>query len=678
MTSSTFPRVLVANRGEIAVRIMRTLRRMGISPVAVYSDADRHEPHVSLADRAVHLGAAPARDSYLRIDRIIDAALATGARAVHPGYGFLSEQPALARACAAAGLVFIGPSAEAIEAMGDKIVAKRTVQAAGVPVLPGRLERGMDDAALTAAAHEIGFPVLVKPSAGGGGKGMVVVRSADGLADAIAAARRAALGAFGDDTLFVERFVERPRHIEIQVLADHHGTVVHLGERECSLQRRHQKIIEEAPSPFVTPAVREALGATAVAAARAVGYVGAGTVEFIMSGDRPDEFFFLEMNTRLQVEHPVTELVHGIDLVEWQLRVAAGEALGFSQDDLVPSGHAVEARIYAEQPARGFVPTGGTVVDVLEPAGDSVRVDSGIGPGSVVTRHYDPMLAKVIAHGRTRDEALDRLDAALRGHSVIGVETNTGFLRALLAHPEVRAGRLDTGLVERDLPMLVDEAAGPPPAAVLTAAVSSLIDDLDHPDPWRACIGWRLGGRAWCTETWEHAAGGRHTVRLRPRPGSPTWDARCDDGAPTTVALHLDHRGHGTVTLAGVTERVVVRSSGPATWVVLDGTAWELRRHDPLDDRLRTEHRGAGHGVVRSPMPGIVLSVVEPGVTVSAGQRLAVVEAMKMEHQLRAPFDGRVSAVHVRTGQAVALDEPLLEVSEHDAIVDQTTEEPTG
>ncbi len=397
-----FETVLVANRGEIAVRIMRTLRALGIRSVAVFSDADADARHVREADTAVRLGPAPAADSYLSAERILAAAAATGAQAVHPGYGFLAENATFARACADAGVVFVGPPADAIEAMGDKIRAKRTVAAAGVPVVPGRSEPGLSDAEIAAAAVEVGFPVLLKPSAGGGGKGMRLVRGPDALADEIASARREARGAFGDNTLLVERYVERPRHIEIQVLGDTHGTVLHLGERECSLQRRHQKIIEEAPSPLLSAAARERMGGAAVEAARAVGYTGAGTVEFIVSADRPGEFFFLEMNTRLQVEHPVTECVTGLDLVEWQLRVAAGEPLPFGQGDVRLDGHAIEARVYAEDPARGFLPTGGPVLALVEPALPHVRVDSGLVAGMNVGTTYDPMLAKVIAWGPDR------------------------------------------------------------------------------------------------------------------------------------------------------------------------------------------------------------------------------------------------------------------------------------
>src|SRR4051794_30223994 len=446
-----FDTVLVANRGEIAVRVIRTLRAMGIRSVAVYSEADAGALHTRVADVAVPIGPAPAAQSYLNIERILDAAARTGAQAIHPGYGFLSENVEFARACDKAGVVFIGPPVAAIEAMGDKIRAKQTVMAAGVPVVPGRTEPGMSDDEVAAAAVEVGFPVLLKPSAGGGGKGMRVVRTEAELRDAISAARREARSSFGDDTLLVERYVGSARHIEVQVLGDAHGTVVHLGERECSLQRRHQKVIEEAPSPLLDTATRAAMGTAAVEAARAVGYTGAGTVEFIVDAERPGEFFFLEMNTRLQVEHPVTEMVTGLDLVELQVRVAAGEPLPFTQDDVVLDGHAIEARVYAEDPARGFLPTGGHALLVREASGDGVRVDSALLEGTDVATTYDPMLAKVIAWAPDRSTALGRLDSALRQTTVLGFGTNVAFLRALITHPEVQAGRLDTELIEREL-----------------------------------------------------------------------------------------------------------------------------------------------------------------------------------------------------------------------------------
>ncbi len=493
-----FGTVLVANRGEIAVRVIPTLRALGIASVAVYSDADADGRHVREADEAIRLGPAPAAESYLHIGRILHAARQAGAHAIHPGYGFLAENATFARACADAGLVFIGPPPAAIEAMGDKIAAKATVAAAGVPVVPGAGERGMTEQDLLDAAPAIGFPLLVKPSAGGGGKGMRLARSPGELAGAIAGARREAKAAFGDDTLLLERFVGRPRHIEIQVFADTHGHTIHLGERECSLQRRHQKIIEEAPSPLLDEARRDAMGRAAAEAARSVGYVGAGTVEFIVPGDEPDEFFFMEMNTRLQVEHPVTELVTGLDLVEWQLRVAAGEPLPLRQEQIRLTGHAAEARIYAEDPARGFLPTGGVVLALGEPAGPHVRTDSGLAAGMTVTSAYDPMLAKIIAWAPDRDEALRRLDGALAATAVLGVTTNTAFLRALLSHPDVVAGRLDTGLVERHLGELT--AADVPDEVLAAAALAELLASQPPgpvTDPWDVPDGWRPGEHAW-------------------------------------------------------------------------------------------------------------------------------------------------------------------------------------
>ncbi len=656
-----FDTVLVANRGEIAVRVMRTLRDHGIRSVAVFSDADADALHVRVADVAVRIGPAAARQSYLDVSAVVSAAVAAGAQAIHPGYGFLSENPALPRACADAGIVFIGPPPEAIEAMGDKIAAKATVASAGVSVVPGSDRAGLDDAALRAAALETGFPVLLKPSAGGGGKGMRLVEDEAALAAAIESARREARNSFGDDTLLVERFVRNPRHIEIQVLADTHGDVVHLGERECSLQRRHQKIIEEAPSPLLTPEVRAAMGRQAVDAARACGYTGAGTVEFIVSSDRPDEFFFMEMNTRLQVEHPVTELVYGIDLVEQQLRVAAGERLAFSQDDLQIRGHAIEARVYAEDPDRGFLPTGGRIVDVVFPAGDGVRVDAGIDGRSVVGSDYDPMLAKVIAHGADRAEALHRLDSALARTAVLGVTTNVGFLRRLLAVPEVVAGDLDTGLVERRLAEL---ATGPIPAtAIIAAAVPPLAARADSTDPWEALSGWRLGGPATTRLELDVAGSGRHEVIVTPDDGG--WRVRIDAGDEHRAAI-AGTDGSLTVVVDGRSTDVVTVRSGPVTHVAVGGTSWQIA--DVVPRGAGDEGaRGPGDGAVRSPMPGTVIAIgVAAGDAVAAGQTLAVVEAMKMEHTLTAPFDGVVAAVHVAAGDAVALDQVLVVVDAAD------------
>lgn len=643
MGSLMFDTVLVANRGEIAVRVIRTLRSMGVRSVAVFSDADAEARHVREADEAVRIGPAPATESYLSVERLLEAAARTGAQAVHPGYGFLAENAGFARACEAAGLVFIGPSADAIALMGDKIRAKETVKAAGVPVVPGSSGSGLTDAQLADAAREIGTPVLLKPSAGGGGKGMRLVRDAAVLADEIAAARREARASFGDDTLLVERWIDRPRHIEIQVLADGHGNVVHLGERECSLQRRHQKVIEEAPSVLLDEATRAAMGEAAVQAARSCGYRGAGTVEFIVPGGDPSQYYFMEMNTRLQVEHPVTELVTGLDLVEWQLRVAAGERLGLTQDDVRLTGHAIEARLCAEtvsikEGARGFLPSGGTVLRLREPEGEGVRTDSGLSEGTEVGSLYDPMLSKVIAYGPDRATALRRLRAALAGTVTLGVQTNAGFLRRLLAHPAVVAGELDTGLVEREVDGLVATAV---PEAVYEAAAAVRLEALrprgeGWTDPFSVPNGWRTGGepkpvafplRATGQEPVTHTPRGSHTVT--------------DDRVAVTLdgVRHTFHRA--------------------ADWLGRDGDAWQVRDHDPVAASLdRAAHAGADS--LTAPMPGTVTVVkVAVGDEVSAGQSLLVVEAMKMEHVVSAPHAGTVAELDVAPGTTVAMDQVL-------------------
>jgi acetyl-CoA/propionyl-CoA carboxylase, biotin carboxylase, biotin carboxyl carrier protein len=648
--------VLVANRGEIAVRIIGTLRRLGIRAIAVHSDADAGAPHVRLADAAVRIGPAPAAQSYLAIDRLLDAAARTGAQAIHPGYGFLSESAAFARAVGDAGLVWVGPPAAAIEAMGDKIRSKQTVEAAGVPVVPGVHRPGMDDEALLAAAEGVGFPLMVKATAGGGGKGMRVVRAAADLPEAIAAARREAKGAFGDDDLLMERFVTSPRHIEIQVLRDAHGTGLALGERECSLQRRHQKVIEEAPSPVLDDAVRARMAEAAVAAADSCDYTGAGTVELIVSGDRPDDFFFLEMNTRLQVEHPVTELVWGLDLVEQQLRIAAGERIDHLRD-AAPSGHAIEARIYAEDPARGFLPTGGRIVAAHQDAAGA-RVDTGVADGSVVGSDYDPMLAKVIVHAEDRATALRRLDAALADYHLLGLGTNVAFLRALARHPQVVAGALDTGLIERELDGLVapDEAADR--AALVAAALAGVAAAEpadDRVDPFDLPGGWRVGEPAPVVARLDVIGGDPVEVRVTGRAA----DARVaiGDSEPVPASAALDGRSL-VVTLDGERHRFAHARDGGITWLGRGGRTWGIREQSVLAGAGAADD--ATGGPLVAPMPGTVTVVhVAAGDRVAAGQALLVVEAMKMEHPITAPVDGVVAALHVAAGDQVAMEQPL-------------------
>ena len=658
-----FDTVLIANRGEIAVRICRTLRRLGTRSVAVYSDADAGARHVREADVAVRLGPASARESYLSVERLLEVAAATGAQAVHPGYGFLAENTAFAQACADAGLVFVGPPAHAVDVMGDKIRAKQTVGAAGVPVVPGRSVPGMTDADLRDAADEVGYPVLVKPSAGGGGKGMRLVHEPGALAEALVSARREAAASFGDDTLFLERFVLRPRHVEVQVLADAHGTVLHLGERECSLQRRHQKVVEEAPSVLLDAGQRGRYGALAVATAQAVGYTGAGTVEFIVAGDAADEPFFMEMNTRLQVEHPVTELVTGLDLVEQQLRVAAGEPLSFAQDDVRLTGHAVEVRVYAEDPARGFLPTGGPALLVREPVEDGVRIDSSLLEGVDVGTTYDPMLSKVVAWGPDRPTALARLDRALAANVVLGVGTNTAFLRALLRHPDVRAGRLDTGLVERELDALVAQGRAVPDDALVAFALAQLLDrQVAGDDPWDTLVGWRPGGVA--PTTWSVLGPDGEPLRVAATGDATGAEVRVGDDAP--VAARAACTGDGLLlTAGGRTTTVLVARHAATTWLHLDGATHAVTELPP---ERRGAAAGAHDGDVRSPMPGAVVAVhVAEGDRVEEGQVLLVVEAMKMEHALSAPHPGVVSGLSVRPGSQVAVDQLLASVAPEQA-----------
>jgi acetyl-CoA/propionyl-CoA carboxylase biotin carboxyl carrier protein len=604
--------VLIANRGEIAIRVARSAHALGLATVGVVTAADRGAAHPDATDMVVSI------DSYLDPAELLRAARLAGARSVHPGYGFLSENAAFARAVVDAGLTWIGPPPDAIELMGDKGAAKEAAAAAGVPVVP--------------AGDDGGYPVIVKAVAGGGGKGMRVVRSAAELQAATAAAQREARSSFGDDRVLVERYLERPRHIEVQVLADRHGHCVHLGERECSLQRRHQKVVEEAPSPAVDAALRARMGEAAVALALACGYAGAGTVEFIATRDAA-QFFFLEMNTRLQVEHPVTELVYGVDLVEQQLRVAAGEPLALTQELLAPVGHAVEARLYAEDPAAGFLPSTGTVRAYREPSGPGVRVDSGVRAGSEVGTQYDPMLAKVIAHGPDRATALNRLDRALATFDLAGVTTNAAFTRTLLARDDVRAGEQDTGLLER---VLVDLPTAPPddlvPAAMLAAAGTAR-----PAGPWRRALDGLGEARV---------GAGRVTV------GERTWEG---------AAVRFDPAGDGAVarvTLDGVERRYAVAVCADAVWIARDGHHLEVRT-----ERKARSGAGAMAGSLEAPMPGTVLLVhVADGDAVAEGDVLLVLESMKMELSITAPHAGTVAGLDLAPGDRVALKQPLVAV----------------
>ena len=647
-----FAKVLVANRGEIACRVIATCRRLGIATVAVYSDADRHARHVRLADEAVHIGPAPAADSYLRGEVIIAAARATGARAIHPGYGFLSENAGFARACAGAGITFIGPPPSAIEAMGSKSAAKALMGAAGVPLTPGYHGDNQDPEFLLAQAHLIGFPVLIKASAGGGGKGMRRVDRGEDFADALAGCRREAASAFGDDRVLVEKYVLSPRHIEVQVFADGHGNVVHLFERDCSVQRRHQKVLEEAPAPGMTPERRAAMGRAAVEAARAVGYVGAGTVEFIAAPD--GQFFFMEMNTRLQVEHPVTELVTGLDLVEWQLRVAAGQPLPLAQDAIGLHGHAIEARLYAEDADRGFLPSTGTLQHLQLPASDEhVRVDAGVAQGDAISPYYDPMIAKIIAWDVDRDGALRRLDAALARVQAVGVTTNARFLRRLLATASFAGAELDTALIEREQALLQPPASTPSPLqwAVAAAAAQALAQaparDGGWSSPWATGDGWRLHGRARAPLWLEHT-GQRRCVHVGG--GAGHWLVELDAG--TRIELHggIDADGHATLEATAQRWHGRVLRHGQQLHL-FDGSDQLLF---VLPDPLAGNSDAQAAGSLAAPMPGrIVALLAPPGSTVTAGTPLLVMEAMKMEHTVHAPADGTVAAYRVAVDQQV-------------------------
>ncbi|WP_185984977.1 acetyl/propionyl/methylcrotonyl-CoA carboxylase subunit alpha [Aureimonas mangrovi] len=652
-----FDKILIANRGEIACRVIRTARRLGIATVAVYSDADAKALHVRMADEAVRIGPAPAAESYLRADAIVAAALQAGAQAIHPGYGFLSENAAFVAAVEAAGLVFIGPSAAAIRAMGLKDAAKRLMEEAGVPVVPGYHGTEQDPAILGAEAERIGYPVLIKARAGGGGKGMRRVDAPRDFADALESARREAEAAFGDAACLVEKYVAAPRHIEIQIFGDRHGNAVHLFERDCSLQRRHQKVIEEAPAPGMTQEMRAAMGEAAVRAAKAIGYAGAGTIEFIVDGSgglSPDGFWFMEMNTRLQVEHPVTEAITGLDLVALQLQVAAGEPLPFTQESLAIDGHAFEARLYAEDPAKGFLPATGRLTHLCLP--DDARIDTGVEEGDAVSPFYDPMIAKIITHGPDRASALRKLHDALKRVEVAGLVTNAAFLARLAAHEGFARGEVDTGLIERDLASLLPPKEKPAVAWALVAAFEAgAFKPAVSVDPWDALRGFRAYGNGRTAILFDDE-GAALTVTVEERDGRMACETPAGrvelivERAGERPRLRIDGRR---------VEPAIARRPGHLT-LFLDGDTHDFRLHAP---GAAGEAQGAGSLV--SPMPGTVrLVAVSPGDEVSAGQTLVVVDAMKMEHAIKAPRDGIVAELLVAAGQAVEDGTMLLRLEE--------------
>ena len=658
-----FSKILIANRGEIACRIMRTAKRMGIATVAVYSDADAGTPHVTMADEAVHIGGAASADSYLRADRIIEAAKQTGAEAIHPGFGFLSENADFVNDVEAAGLAFIGPGPKAIAVMGDKIESKALAESAGVSIVPGTPGAVEDVDTALAAAKKIGYPVMVKASAGGGGKGMRVIESADELADGMRAAMSEAQTAFGDSRIFIEKFVVQPRHIEIQLLADQHGNVVYVGERECSIQRRHQKVIEEAPSPFISPETRAAMGSQAVDLAKAVDYRSAGTVEFIVGADQ--DFYFLEMNTRLQVEHPVTEMVYGLDLVEQMIRVAAGEKLSITQDDIVADGWAIEARVYAEDPARGFLPSIGQLIRYREPAGDSVRVDSGVEEGGEISMYYDPMIAKLVAHAPTRDAAMDRLHLALDHYEIDGIASNRQFLSAVLENEAFRSGNLTTGFIAEEFDG--DFVAGPPVAAqsarlaALGTAIVALRQDERHfgQDGGEFVVIDQAGTPthvvvAGLGNTQAELVVDGKTVVINGLIRGPVhlFDGTINEEPVAVQVRQRDHR----ITLTRGSSRLVL-SVLPA-------------RYAAMLDHMPTAAEGAGADEIAAPMPGqITKLLVEIGDEVRAGQDVAIIEAMKMENVLSSEARGSVRSIEVKIGDNLNVDDIImtLDLAEDDA-----------
>jgi len=657
-----FRTLLIANRGEIAVRVIRTARAMGLRTVAVYSEADQNAMHVAMADEAVLLGPARARDSYLNVERLIEAARKTGAEAVHPGYGFLSENAEFAQTCLDAGLVFVGPTAAMMTAMGSKSGSKALMEKAGVPLVPGYHGEAQDEATLAKAATKIGFPVLVKASAGGGGRGMRIVRSAAELEPAIVSAKREAKAAFGDDTMLIEKYVDNPRHIEVQVIGDSHGNLVSLFERECTLQRRHQKVIEEAPSPTLNATQRETVCAAARKAAAAVNYVGAGTIEFVSDGK---DVFFIEMNTRLQVEHPVTELITGIDLVEWQLRVAFGESLPLKQDEIRLSGHAIEARVYAENPAKNFMPSVGRISTWRLPEeSGGLRIDAGYREGDTVSPHYDAMLAKMIAWAPTRDAAIERLNRGLEDSDVRGIVTNIPFLSALVTHPQVRANLIDTGFIERELASLTQVPAQPGELE-LCAAVAAIINNermaagTEASSPWQT-FGWMPVGRRERAFAFRvgHGVGHGPEQKITLNYGSgPSTLAIGDRVLAFTIAPRED--GFDLV-LDGVRSQIAAVIEGHELYLRTRNGRFDLHWVDPFGGETEEQ---VGEEKIVAPLPGTVVAVLaEVGATLEKGAPILTLEVMKMEQTLRAPFAGVLKAIKCKVGDIVQEGVELAEV----------------
>lgn len=660
-----FTKILIANRGEIACRVARTARRLGIKTVAVYSSADAQAQHVKVCDEAYWIGEAPAAESYLRGAKILEVAQISGAQAIHPGYGFLSENAGFAESCKQAGLVFIGPPTQAIIAMGLKSESKRLMTEAQVPLVPGYHGEDQSLELLREQSQKIGYPQLIKASAGGGGKGMRVVNNFAEFDAALASAKREAISSFGNDSVLIERYLQQPRHIELQVFADTLGNVVHVFERDCSIQRRHQKVIEEAPAPHMTPELRQAMGQAAVNAAKAIAYVGAGTVEFLL--DQSGEFFFMEMNTRLQVEHPVSEMISGQDLVEWQLRVANGEPLPLTQDQLKINGHAFEARVYAETPERDFLPATGTLNYLHAPAeNDYVRIDTGVRQGDEVSMYYDPMIAKLIVWGSDRNQALQRLQAALGDYYISGVKTNLAFLNTLTRLPDFAAAKLDTGFIEQHLAALFPKASTPPDEVFAAACLAELVTRqeqakraqsqcADRYSPWSVADAWRMNQES--SDSFEFQLGDA----LYQVQGIYRADGYY---LQTSQSEHLltGERLTGNewlVTLGQKTFRAKVLANSTVLW---EGKAWELRLHDPVHE---VDESGVQGGNLTAPMPGAVVAVqVEVGAKVKAGDALMIVVAMKMEHTITAPHAGEVKEIYFQIGDQVKDGDVLLSLEQ--------------